>query len=136
MTRYVRLSESLEIVEPLGQPCGAGYVHYLGGRVVAVETVHVALLLAAEGGRGRGGGVWRGRGHDLQTWGESPAAGPGTRVTIQEPKQDYRLASEETERLLESEYITKGVHDHRVTYVKFEKSSLFGAKTSFSFGKT
>ena len=87
MSGDVRFPESLHAVEPLGEPVSAGDVHNLDRRMVAVEAVHVALLLAAEGGRGRGGGVWRGRGHDLQARGESPAAGPGTRVTIQEPKQ-------------------------------------------------
>ena len=85
MARDVGFPEPLQIVEALGEPGGAGDVHDLGWRVVAVQAVQVALLLAGQGGRGRGGGLRRRRHRGLQPRREGAAARPGARLTIQQP---------------------------------------------------
>ena len=85
MARDVGFPEPLQIVEALGEPGGAGDVHDLGWRVVAVQAVQVALLLAGERGRGRGGGLRRRRHRGLQPRREGAAARPGARLTIQQP---------------------------------------------------
>ena len=58
---------------------------YLDRRMVAVQAVQVALLLAGQGGRGRGGGLRRRRHRGLQPRREGAAARPGARLTIQQP---------------------------------------------------
>ena len=85
MSGDVGFPETLQVVEALGEPVGAGDVDNLDGRMVAVEAVHVALLLAGERGRG-GGGRLRGRRrrHDLGSDG-ARAGAPRAEVTIQDP---------------------------------------------------
>ena len=50
MSRNIRFSEAFQIVQSFGQSVRAGDVHDLDWWVVAMEAVHVALLLAGEGG--------------------------------------------------------------------------------------
>ena len=96
MSGDVRFPETLQVVEALGEPVSAGDVDNLDGRMVAVEAVHVALLLAGERGRG-GGGRLRGRRrrHDLGS--DCARAGaPRAEVTIQDPaeKQTVKLSAQ------------------------------------------
>ena len=88
MSGDVGLPEPLQVVQSLGQPVGAGDVHDLDRRMVAVEAVHVTLLLAGERGRGRGWRLGRRRGHDEAAEVRSDGAGAGSpraEVTIQCP---------------------------------------------------
>ena len=103
MSRDIGLPEALEIVESLGQSVGAGNVDDLDGRVIAVEAVHVALLLAGERGRRRGWRLWRGRRHD-ETGADlrSDSAGAGsswTEVTIQCPDKEGNVRTVSCELL-------------------------------------
>ena len=80
MSRDIRLPEPLQVVQPLGQPVGAGDVDNLDRRVVAVEAVHVTLLLAGQRGWGRG----RRLGGRTDLWGDCAGAGAvRAEVTIQ-----------------------------------------------------
>ena len=90
MSRDVGFPEALQVVEALGEPVSAGDVDNLDRGVVAVQAVHVALLLAGERGRGRG---WRlrWRRHDEAEAGadlgcdRARAGAPRAEVTIQVP---------------------------------------------------
>lgn len=90
MSGDVGLPEPLQVVQSLGQPVGAGDVHDLDRRMVAVEAVHVTLLLAGE--RGRGGG-WRLRWRRHDKAGAdlgcdcARAGAPRAEVTIQVPAE-------------------------------------------------
>ena len=103
VSRDIGLPEALEIVESLGQSVGAGNVDDLDGRVIAVEAVHVALLLAGERGRRRGWRLRRGRGHD-ETGADlrSDSAGAGsswTEVTIQCPDKEGNVRTVSCEKI-------------------------------------
>ena len=69
---------------------------YLDRRMVAVEAVHVALLLAGERGRGRGGRL-RGRRRRRDLGSDCARTGaPRAEVTIQDPaeKQTVELSGQ------------------------------------------